>query len=219
MKRLKLIFAQHSHIVRAYFDKLLLGGTIGKSDENSLRDLYYSLNECIVSLLRLDMKSELLSSLLLRQISQRLPHRLQHKWAERAFHIRVFEDPTIFHFESWLKDQIMISKERNIYFSTSGMVLESDQSISSSSSNCELCQNTHRLNKCTLYINKDPRNRLKVVTSNRLCTNCLKAGHEVNDCPSKLTCKVDECSERHHTTLHDAYEIGYSSGNSDSNET
>ena len=112
MKRLKLIFAQHSHIVRAYFDKLLLGGTIGNSDKNSLRDLYYSLNECIVSLLRLDMKSELLSSLLLRQISQRLPNQLQNKWADRAFHIRVFEDPTIFHFELWLKDQIMIPQER-----------------------------------------------------------------------------------------------------------
>ena len=211
LKRLKSMFAQRSSIVRAHIDKLLAGDRISNSDQNSLSDFYYSLNNCIVSLLRLDMKSELLASFLLKQVTQRLPSQLQCKWAERSYQIRAFEDPTLFHFESWLKERVMIMKENNIYFPAQKDNPESQMSTvtQSSNSNCELCRNTHRLNKCNLYLSKIPNERLKVVNLHKLCINCLRPGHGITTCPSTLTCKVDDCSERHHTTLHDANEVNY----------
>ncbi|XP_051167305.1 uncharacterized protein LOC127285366 [Leptopilina boulardi] len=38
------------------------------------------------------------------------------------------------------------------------------------------------------------------VKANRICTNCLRAQHKNNDCPSKFTCT--KCKSRHHTLLH-----------------
>ena len=214
LKRLKVMFAQRSYIVHAYLDSLLHDKRIDDSDSNSLIDFYYSLHDSIIALLRLDLKSELLASNLLRQVSQRLPSRLQRKWAERSYQIRFQEEPSIFHLESWLKDRIMVIKENQLLFPTQEYVQEPDTSngsTKSSSGNCELCRNTHKLNKCHFYLNKAPKARLSVVNSNSLCTNCLGKGHVVNDCPSKVYCMVEECSQRHHTTLHDALEADNSS--------
>ncbi|XP_043475868.1 uncharacterized protein LOC122507308 [Leptopilina heterotoma] len=42
--------------------------------------------------------------------------------------------------------------------------------------------------------------RYDYVKANRVCTNCLRAQHKNNDCPSKFTCT--KCKIRHHTSLH-----------------
>ena len=68
---------------------------------------------------------------------------------------------------------------------------------------CPLCDDTHRLIRCDLYLNKTVEKRNKFVKDNGLCMNCLKDGHRKDDCPSPFHCRVPGCKVLHHTTLHD----------------
>ena len=127
LKRLKLMFARRSHIVHAHIDKVLGGTKIEDIDSDGLTTLYYSINDFIVTLLRLDLQSELHASILLKRIVQRLPTKLQFKWAEKAYQIRAFEEPNIFHLESWLQDKVMVMREAHTTYSSVALHLESNQ--------------------------------------------------------------------------------------------
>ena len=59
--------------------------------------------------------------------------------------------------------------------------------------------------------------RLRLVKVNKLCFNCLSNSHMINNCKSKVFCRVDNCKKRHHTLLHLVNEGNNSS--SSSNDT
>ena len=48
-----------------------------------------------------------------------------------------------------------------------------------------------------------PSERFQVVKRLDRCRNCLKDGHIIEECPSKVTCRTPSCNEQHHTTLHE----------------
>lgn len=70
------------------------------------------------------------------------------------------------------------------------------------SSRCLLCKGDHALMVCSDFRGKSAQDRRQLVDTNHLCANCL-GKHKINDCPSKRLCSV--CSEKHHTSLHDAF--------------
>ena len=59
--------------------------------------------------------------------------------------------------------------------------------------------------------------RLRLVKVKKLCFNYLMNSDMINNCKSKVSCRVDNCKKRHHTLLHPVNE-SYSS-NSSSNDT
>ena len=69
----------------------------------------------------------------------------------------------------------------------------------SKSATCILCKNVHKLEKCHVFKSKSVRQRNILVRTNRLCLNCLKKGHFVINCNSKLRCH--SCQRRHHSLL------------------
>ncbi|KMQ87457.1 hypothetical protein RF55_13263 [Lasius niger] len=75
------------------------------------------------------------------------------------------------------------------------------QSTRKQNSRCPLCQQDHYILHCSEYQQKQPRQRLEVVSTKDLCLNCL-GQHLVTECQSKKSCMT--CKERHHTTLHEA---------------
>ncbi|XP_011685200.1 PREDICTED: uncharacterized protein LOC105448376 [Wasmannia auropunctata] len=70
------------------------------------------------------------------------------------------------------------------------------------SRHCPLCKRPHFIMVCEQYKLKSAREKREVVSTYRLCENCL-GRHHVTDCPSPKHC--GKCTARHHTTLHDAY--------------
>ena len=216
LKRLKLLFGQKAYIVNAYIANILQHPRIEDSDTKKLSTFYYNLSDCVTALLRLDFTSDILSSTLLGRVLQKLPSRLRTKWSEHAWRLRSTEEPTMLHLQTWLQDRVMA----NSIYNNSNFQIDNKQvskdvpdetsNVKSSNGPCKICKNTHRLNKCRHYINKSPKDRLAVVKTNNLCTNCLREGHDTQSCSSKLSCLVGDCSERHHTTLHDSLtESGY----------
>lgn len=67
--------------------------------------------------------------------------------------------------------------------------------------NCIFCRQPHLSHRCEQYLLLEPNWRLEKVSSLKLCINCLKPGHSPDACVSVNCFK---CTEKHHTTLHDA---------------
>jgi len=69
-------------------------------------------------------------------------------------------------------------------------------------SNCSICQEPHRLNRCPTFLGYDISKRNKVARDKRLCINCLTSGHRSHECKSSYTCR--ECHGKPHSLLHRA---------------
>ena len=76
---------------------------------------------------------------------------------------------------------------------------------------CVFCDGTgHKINDCTGV--KDPVKRRQIVSSKKLCFNCLKYGHPTADCPSRTCFK---CNRKQHTSLRANNEAQDKSSNRD----
>jgi len=62
---------------------------------------------------------------------------------------------------------------------------------------------------CEKYRQRSAKERLELVETHRLCTNCLGC-HPLGECQSSKTC--GKCAARHNTTLHDAFPATSESG-------
>ena len=79
---------------------------------------------------------------------------------------------------------------------------------------CVFCDGTgHKINDCTGV--KDPIKRRQIVSSKKLCFNCLKYGHRTADCPSHTCFK---CNRKHHTLLCANNQLQDKSSNQDTKE-
>ena len=77
----------------------------------------------------------------------------------------------------------------------------SNQSLSTQSvQSCVLCKASHDIRKCSALLKKSIQERKQVVRECRLCYNCLRLGHRILECKSKISCC--DCGKRHHTLLH-----------------
>ena len=74
------------------------------------------------------------------------------------------------------------------------------------SNKCILCDNQHRFFKCNKYKSLVPADQLSLAKKKNLCFNCLKSGHRTQSCKSPNRCFQQDCSKKHHTTLHDVFQ-------------
>lgn len=80
-----------------------------------------------------------------------------------------------------------------------GLVVNTQDSLSRSGLNCELCNENHKLYHCGSFLSKSLSERIESVKQFELCTNCLRK-HSFLSCKSKGRCF--KCKEKHHTCLH-----------------
>ncbi|XP_065094640.1 uncharacterized protein LOC135715168 [Ochlerotatus camptorhynchus] len=78
--------------------------------------------------------------------------------------------------------------------------LASCASTTSSGEKCIACSQSHSVTKCVKFNRLSPIERQQLVSSKRLCHNCLRGDHFVRNCPSSFNCR--KCNRRHHTLLH-----------------
>lgn len=91
------------------------------------------------------------------------------------------------------------AKERVFHVSTS----ESQQR-----KECALCKDVHTLCHCDQFNKMTLKDRRAHVKTNKLCFNCLAAGHSVFKCRMPMSCRI--CKRRHHTLLHQPKDINES---------
>ena len=68
---------------------------------------------------------------------------------------------------------------------------------------CPSCNKNHWLSQCSDFKELRLRDRLKFVHAKKLCLNCLVSGHFVQDCPKRSFCRVERCTKKHSTFLHE----------------
>jgi hypothetical protein len=65
---------------------------------------------------------------------------------------------------------------------------------------CCCCQGSHKIWTCGKFLAAPVKERIDVVTKNKLCRVCLGQGHFAAKCQSRWSCKT--CNRRHSTYLH-----------------
>ena len=80
---------------------------------------------------------------------------------------------------------------------------------------CVLCGGEHYITTCDLFMRKSPPDRQRVAEINRLCFNCLHAGHVVEDCMRSSFCRVSSCREKHSKFLHRDPVINHAASSND----
>lgn len=66
-------------------------------------------------------------------------------------------------------------------------------------SQCVLCKGDHYIFNCDKFIKQSPINRIEEVKKLKLCSNCLRPGHQTSQCRSS-GCR--QCHKYHNTLLH-----------------
>lgn len=71
---------------------------------------------------------------------------------------------------------------------------------------CHFCQNNnHPISECGEFAKKSYEERMKFVSSNRLCFRCAKHRGLAKDCKGKMVCEI--CGKNHVTVLHNPQHI------------
>ena len=212
LKTLKFMFGQRTNIAQAVLGKVTQGKPIQDDDDNGLTELYYTVTECLVTLNLLNYASDIHSSDTLRQASARLPVFLQRKWAQQSQRIRNSETPNMTHFQKWFRDIILTRKEacwpgqprKKVPPLPPGGKISAG-TFTGKPGSCPLCKGSHYLGRCEKYIQLSEEAKLQTVQRLQLCYNCIKPGHPLSECTSKITCQTPHCGERHHSSIHKVY--------------
>ncbi|XP_062538402.1 uncharacterized protein LOC134206693 [Armigeres subalbatus] len=70
---------------------------------------------------------------------------------------------------------------------------------------CIVCGQSHLVIRCPKFNRLSQNERQQLLSSKRLCHNCLKGDHFVRNCSSTFTCR--RCNKRHHTLLHPEHSV------------
>ncbi|CAG2201460.1 unnamed protein product [Mytilus edulis] len=220
-----------SHIIaRSYIEKLVYGTQINAQDLDSLSQLSLDMQKCEITLSQLGFISDIDNSDNLRKIVKRLPMHLRVKWVDIAHSITEsgreprFTDLTKFIDQKSRIAAFMygldLTKEKADIKGSSGMRNKPHdyvrENVSTYATNnlhtsenvkheqkCICCNGTCRyIEFCSKFKSMNLADRLKFVSRNRLCYNCLKGKHFANSCRKPKSCTVSDCNVKHNLLLH-----------------
>lgn len=98
------------------------------------------------------------------------------------------------------------------YKNTSGKITYKNYYQANSTSyisRCPLCNLEHELYRCKRFIAMSPETKLRAISKQKICVNCLYKHHD-KTCNSTKRCK--ECNAEHNTLLHEAFANNVKSG-------
>ncbi|XP_055613757.1 uncharacterized protein LOC129760180 [Uranotaenia lowii] len=79
---------------------------------------------------------------------------------------------------------------------------------------CLACRDYHPLVRCPVFEKMQLKDRLNLVNSKRICSNCFRGNHFARNCQSNFSCK--HCQKRHHSLLHPGFDASVSNNNPNS---
>ncbi|KFD61215.1 hypothetical protein M514_04474 [Trichuris suis] len=165
---------------------------------------------------------ELQSLATLQGVVQKLPRSLQEKWAKKTFHLSPGQ-ATLENLDQWLEELVVVNRTlepvelcddlglgpRASYHRMGRKVTVTAQkkgigllSSEEKSRSCALCEKEHILSACPQFREATPVRRAEIAKELQQCFACLSASHRARFCPSKVSCGVDGCKQRHHRLLH-----------------
>ena len=225
-------YGQSYKIVTAYLDRVVNGQPICSEDGPALQKFSILLTSCRNTLKEIGYLNRLENAEGLRTIVDRLPYPLRLKWRELVDTITQKEakDPNLKDITDFIDARSRVTNhpifskiqgepsrfsnikhnERSKRDARSFAVdFQPKPPYSPSSTSekkvlkCPSCNKNHWLSQCSDFRKLRLSDRLKFVHAKKLCFNCLVSGHFVQDCPKQSFCRIEGCTKKHFTFLHE----------------
>ena len=117
------------------------------------------------------------------------------------------------HFGTWLceraatyldpfeiaREQMRVTSGKPIARSFAATTGESQER---SKKKCLYCSEEHHVSRCPEFLRFNTYDRLRFITKNSACFNCLNKGHDSKSCRFPKSCKLPDCRRKHHAVLH-----------------
>jgi hypothetical protein len=201
MEILRTQFGRPHDIIRAVTKGVLYGPKLVSGDLDALQKLVLQMKGCEATLLELKYQSDLDCTTNLVKVVERLPRKLQERWAEVAENaIDAGREPTFTELRQFIERKVAVSS--NVY----GQLLNSSPKGHSSntcespkaflarchatvsskqtdqSCTCSICSGSHDLTECQHFISQSLEERRKTVRESKRCFICLKPNHVAKLC-------------------------------------
>ena len=214
---LKERYGQNYRIRAAHVQKLINGPSIKSEDEAALQQFSIQLTSCQNTLGEIGYLNKLDNPDNLKKIVGRLPYALRLKWRDTVDRIIENEgrDVTVQDI-----NKFVTTKARAVTHPVFGKVITdkgkhvtekpvrrkaegfSTQVNRETTPERALCSGGHWLSRCEKFRKQSVKERQDLVRLKRLCINCLLNKHFVRLCPRPSYCKVQGCTKKHSTFLH-----------------
>ena len=208
---LKENFGQPYQITSAFISKLTEGPSLVTNNSSELSAFAIDLETYVITLKGINCVNEINTQHVLRQIINRLPVPIQHKWRAVADNImhEVKKNISIENIIYFVRKQarelsnpvfgVSVKKRVNNQklFFASAVKPNTDSTIS-----CLMCLASHYLNHCKRFRNLFYQDRYKFVIQKKLCFACLQPGHRADRCSRTDCCRKENCNKKHTTLFH-----------------
>lgn len=182
--------------------------TINKESSKALRNLIDTVNKNLRALQSLKLPTDHWDIIIIHIISNKLDSVSNREW--ETFRNTLKELPTLKEFTDFLKNRSDLletmeesySKRRHSDVTNNrqkSMVVRSRSSLTNETYICPLCKDNHAIYRCPKFKSLSIEMRIKKVKDLKLCSNCLRQGHNLSAC--KLgPCRI--CNKLHNSLLH-----------------
>ncbi|KAL0839771.1 hypothetical protein ABMA28_016409 [Loxostege sticticalis] len=179
---------------------------ITRESSRSLRNLVDTINKNVRSLKALNLPIQYWDAMIIHLASSKLDSVTSREWEEERNKLK--DIPTLQQFNDFIKGradlletiEINHNKQRrhsDIPHMRPKTFVASPTNATRSS--CHLCKGSHSIFQCFRFKSLPIESRIKKAKELKLCTNCLKQGHDVNKC-TLGPCKL--CFQKHNSLLH-----------------
>ena len=194
-------------ILAAYRKELSAWKQIKYGDSSAYRKFYSFLIKCN-SLVEGKYWNNLDSADNLCTLVYKLPGNSRERWNRRALNIRskTLREPRLNDFISFVDEETILVSDPLF----SKEALEGGQRILDqlkvksvnvlSKKSCFICNKSHVVEDCERLKRAEMKERIKLISTSRLCFGCLGKNHLIKDCKRRKSCSV--CKEDHPTILH-----------------
>ncbi|XP_028169257.1 uncharacterized protein LOC114359173 [Ostrinia furnacalis] len=195
---------RYSHkrlIVNAILKRLFSLKKVNVQSPTQLKALIDNTKECLTSLNALNIYTGTWDPLIIFLVIQKLDQESHRAW-EAYVSAEYFEElPTFNNFTTFLENRICTLELTSPVTAPKDKIKERSFTATTSMNRvCSMCKEDHLLCHCKEFGKLDPDKRSEFVKEQRLCYNCLAAGHPVLHCKQKTSRRI--CGRRHHSLLH-----------------
>lgn len=201
-------FENKKLLVNAQLQILFNQKPVKQESAQAIKGLLDTTNQCIENLKNLNVDVSGWDPLLIFMITERMPAETFSLWEQNntsTSELPKFESLAEF-LESRFHVVERISQGASRFKDTAknGSEKANEQMVQNyhvqSKASCRLCNGSHPLRFCMKFKRMSVPERLKFVSKNQLCFNCLAQSHLRINCTSKSKCNT--CDKNHHTLLH-----------------
>ncbi|XP_053968340.1 uncharacterized protein LOC128869760 [Anastrepha ludens] len=189
-------------LVKSYLRNTVKLAAMPTESETSLRKLLDTVTESMRALQQLGRPTAQWDDWLIFLITEKLDSATVKEWEMSLG--SPSELPAYNDLVSFLEKRILglEAKNKSKDFSQKSPHNQAVRSHQTTFGRCPCCSGKHTLVYCPDFRKKTSSAKLDLVHKAKLCKNCLKPGHTLDECSSTYTCQ--RCMQKHHTLLHDS---------------